>query len=118
MSKTTQASEPALQNTKMKPDPDAANKKLARAFRDLESEIHDLKNMACLVSSALESSLGSDHSAVTGRPDFYYVPEQRRDPLMFAAYHLQSMIGAVSERYLAALEANSAKLPPSPQSTE
>jgi hypothetical protein len=52
--------------------------KLAQAYRDLESSMSDLANMAYICAKLVEQAIGSpgDHLALTGgRPDCFFIPE-------------------------------------------
>jgi hypothetical protein len=77
------------------------NTKLARAYRDFESDICDLAHMANLVAGVVEDTLEKDAQDIGEKPMMYYVPEP--ELVLFSVYHLEKMVRAFKEKYFLAL---------------
>ncbi len=93
----------------------ARDVELAKAFRDLEPEIADIRNMALCFEMIMENVLPANGGggvllrAYTGKelPEgyrLYALTAEEYDPLDFAMHQLTRMIDAVHDRYYAALE--------------
>lgn len=69
--------------------PDA---KLARAFRDMESDLHDLRYMA---SIAFDQASDTVHDLYSG-----YIGDKRHlDRMLFAVSHVEEMINALYRKW-------------------
>jgi hypothetical protein len=58
--------------------------RVAEACRELEGDTYDLANMARIAADIVEDAIASDHSEITHNKDFYYIPRDQADSLMFA----------------------------------
>ena len=67
----------------------------------LESEVHDLLNMARITTNQIEDALGGTHETITRNKSFYYLPEDQKERLVFSVYHLENMIHDFRDKYLA-----------------
>lgn len=77
--------------------------KLGDKFRDMESKLHDLRNMAGVAADYVEDALSSNpYAEMTGSPNYYFFQEGETERILFTVYHLQNMIGKLVDDYLAA----------------
>jgi hypothetical protein len=88
-------------------EPRPSDVAVARAMRDLESQICDLQNMATIVASLSESALGEQPK---GTPEcMCYVPN--RESHLFGIYHVEQMAKDLKTAFYAAFN-------PEPQSEQ
>lgn len=78
--------------------------RLAKAYRDLETDLYDLRSMAHLVGATVFHAIGDDTSDVTGHEDKHFLPRMQAETTLWAVYHLEDMIKAVDAKYHAALD--------------
>jgi hypothetical protein len=85
--------------------------RLAQAYRDLESTISDLANMAYIAAEMVEQAIGCprDHLVLTGgRPDCFFIPDHQANAMSFAAYHTAHLVNEMREKYMEILESRAA----------
>ncbi len=74
---------------------------LAKAFRDLESPLYDLQNMADICSAIVEEET-KPWPLPTPLPDgFMAINDQSVARLHFCVFHLEQMISSLSKGYFA-----------------
>lgn len=98
----------AAASAKSSSDGNSREARLARAYAEMESALCDIHYMANIASGVVEDILDQDHSGITGRKEFYFVPEQQANTTLFAVYHLEEMIERLKEAFYATLEADDA----------
>jgi hypothetical protein len=86
---------------------------LATKFMDQESAIMDMVHMANIVSTIIEDAIGDDsHEAITKSPDFYFLPEDQTEKMLFSVYHLERMIKKFKDDWFKSLHEEAVDVPP------
>lgn len=70
---------------------DSTTTDIAARTVDLDTALHDLRNMAAIASELATDDLGSSHKKVTGSDVLYHLTPRQRDRLLFAVYHVSEM---------------------------
>lgn len=78
---------------------DSTTPDIAARTIDLDTALHDLRNMAAIASELVTDDLGSSHAHVTGHRDKYHLTERQRDRLLFAVFHVSEMADGLLAAY-------------------
>lgn len=96
------------------------DRRYARAFRDLEARMHDLKNCALVAELMVETVLPAKPDRETfaawvgrdcpGNVRGYILTDEEWEPLMYALHQLGTMCTDLHDRYMAGLEGRAEKI--------
>lgn len=81
----------------MTPHP-SANKD-QQTLLDFEPDICDVTHMATILAKLLEDTIGGDPSTETGQRDLHRISDSEVNMLLFAAFQLRTMTGALKDRF-------------------
>ena len=66
---------------------------------DLDADLCDLVNMAHIVATLVEDSLGHKGLELTHLPDAYFINDEDANAMIFASYEVHTRLKALRDKY-------------------